>query len=124
MRENAAAGITYYDHAGGLAIGNTSQNNQLDGIAVLDQAQPTLLNNTARTNTQSGIVYFTNAGGLAMGNTSESNGYSGIAVFGRAHPTLRANTVRGDTAAGMPTMMMPAASRRATSAKTTTSQAS
>jgi parallel beta-helix repeat protein len=86
-----AGGIRYSGSAAGVARRNTCRGNEDNGIAVLDQAQPTLEDNTCQENDY-GIVYFDSAAGVARRNTCTANDEAGIAVGDQARPTLDDNT--------------------------------
>jgi parallel beta-helix repeat protein len=77
------------------------EGNQLHGIEVSDQSEPTLEGNICSGNEQNGIVYFEEAGGLASENECTGNGLHGIAVHAQAQPTLEQNVCSENEEAGI-----------------------
>ena len=77
------------------------EGNGLHGVAVRDQAQPTLEGNTCTGNGENGIAYFGDAGGTAQGNECSDNGMHGISINEQAEPTLERNVCRENEQAGI-----------------------
>lgn len=65
--------------------------NELRGIRVGEQSQPTLEGNTCEGNRGSGIAYFGEASGTAKNNTCRGNGRYDIYVAKGTKPSLIAN---------------------------------
>ena len=104
-------GATSSEHGfgSGLAISGTARATVRDclatgngfGIAVEDQAQPTLDSNTCRENKVCGIVYSGAAAGTARANTCVANVEFGIFLADQAQPTLENNTCRENQNTGI-----------------------
>ena len=95
------AGLTLLEDVRGTVTECDVSNNGLHGIAVSNQAQPTLEANTCQGNKQSGIAYSGNATGTARQNTCTDNDLYGISVQEQAQPTLEANTCQGNKQSGI-----------------------
>ena len=107
IRNNKEIGISYFENAGGTAIGNRVENNEGIGISVEGSASPRLEQNIVRNNRVSeeigtGIAYYnnTNTGGIAIKNTIEGS-YDGIAVEGVATPRLEGNLLKDNNRYGI-----------------------
>jgi parallel beta-helix repeat protein len=71
------------------------------GIAVLEEAQPTLRHNTCEDNEECGISYFDQSSGTAFENTCADNGMHGIFVGDQAQPDLERNVCQGNQDSGI-----------------------
>jgi parallel beta-helix repeat protein len=94
-------GLRLFRMVGGRIEACQAIGNDLHGIYVSGQAQPTLEGNTCRENKRSGIAYFKNSAGVARQNICIGNGLHGICVGGQALPTLEGNTCRENKDSGI-----------------------
>lgn len=93
-------GLYLYRRArGGLVELSDFQDNAI-GIALQNEARPTLQSNTVRGNLGDGIAYFDRSGGVARANILERN-QNGILVSGEAQPILEDNTIRASVQSGI-----------------------
>jgi parallel beta-helix repeat protein len=99
MIANGAVGIAVLDRAQPTLVENTCTGND-HGIVVAGEAQPSLEANICRENTTCGISYLGTSTGTARQNTCTGNDH-GIAVGGEAQPTLQANICRENTTCGI-----------------------
>lgn len=70
-----------------MARQNECLGNGIDGIAVEDQAAPTLEGNICTDNQKAGIAYFDNGGGVGRRNECSENSY-GVYIDVEANPDL------------------------------------
>jgi parallel beta-helix repeat protein len=94
-------GLWLFGMVGGRIEACQAIGNDLNGIEVSGQAQPTLEGNTCRENKSCGIAYFENSAGVARQNICIGNGIHGIYVGGQAQPTLEGNTCRENKDSGI-----------------------
>ena len=94
-------GLWLYGTVRGYVEACWATGNQLAGIRLSGQAQPTLEGNTCRENKSAGIAYFGSAAGAARQNTCAGNEKHGIYVGEQAQPTLEGNTCRENKGAGI-----------------------
>ena len=99
--EKGGVGLLIYGDTQGQVRECWSHKNELYGISVSEQAQPTLADNTSDQNEGGGIAYWDSAGGVASGNWCAENGFNGILVNEEAAPTLTANTCRDNADSGI-----------------------
>jgi len=85
------SGLVICGSSKGYVKGCQAVHNEANGIAVADQAQPTLEGNKSQENGWSGIAYWGSASGLATKNTCRRNKVHGIHLGDQAQPTLEAN---------------------------------
>ena len=81
-------GLWLYGTVRGYVEACWATGNQLAGIRLSGQAQPTLEGNTCRENKGAGIAYFGSAAGAARQNTCAGNEKHGIYVGEQSQPTL------------------------------------
>jgi parallel beta-helix repeat protein len=94
-------GLWLFGMVGGRIEACQAIGNDLNGIEVSGQAQPTLEGNTCRENKSCGIAYFENSAGVARQNICIGNEFHGIYVGGQAQPTLEGNTCRENKECGI-----------------------
>jgi parallel beta-helix repeat protein len=94
-------GLWLFGMVGGRIEACQAIGNDLNGIEVSGQAQPTLEGNTCRENKSCGIAYSENSAGVARQNICIGNGIHGIGVNGQAQPTLEGNTCRENKDSGI-----------------------
>lgn len=93
-------GLYFYKEArGGLVEGNEFLHNAI-GIALQNEARPTLLSNVIGGNSGDGIAYFDQSGGSARANMLDRNN-NGIVVSGEAQPILEDNHIRNSAVSGL-----------------------
>ena len=94
-------GLWLYGTVRGYVEACWATGNQLVGIRLSGQAQPTLEGNTCRENKGAGIAYFGSAAGAARQNTCAGNEKHGIYVGEQSQPTLEGNTCRENKDTGI-----------------------
>ena len=94
-------GLWLYGTVRGYVEACWATGNQLAGIRLSGQAQPTLEGNTCRENKGAGIAYFGSAAGAARQNTCAGNEKHGIYVGEQSQPTLEGNTCRENKDTGI-----------------------
>ncbi|MDB5102055.1 MAG: hypothetical protein JWM80_6476 [Cyanobacteria bacterium RYN_339] len=94
-------GIRFAGHAHGSVTGSEVVGCILHGIAIVDDAAPTLRQNVLQKNHFAGIAYFGRGRGTAEDNLCRENGKFGVLLVHQAAPTLRHNTILGNAEAGI-----------------------
>jgi parallel beta-helix repeat protein len=99
--EKGGDGLLLWGNTTGTVRECQFEGNQLHGIELRDQAQPTLEGNTAINNGQNGIMYWDESGGVARQNRCSGNKLHGIGVSEQAQPTLEKNICQGNQQVGI-----------------------
>jgi parallel beta-helix repeat protein len=89
--EKGGDGLVLWGDTTGTVRECQFEGNQLHGIEIRDQAQPTLEGNTSMNNEQNGIMYWDESGGVARQNNCSGNKLHGIGVSEQSQPTLEGN---------------------------------
>jgi parallel beta-helix repeat protein len=89
--QEVKAGLRLRESTVGVVQDCVAEENDGFGIAVEDEARPTVERNLCWENEQSGLLYSDGAGGEARQNECSENGYHGISVNDQAEPTLEGN---------------------------------
>lgn len=84
-------GIAYFENSGGTAKGNTLKENKRDGIFIMRDAAPELIENICSKNQKYGILYAGTQGGSAKKNQCTFNEWAGIMVTENSIPLLEEN---------------------------------
>ena len=93
------AGISFFDHARGVARGNVCESDLL-GIELVNHAKASLVKNTASLNTLIGIAIYDHGSGVVTGNRCLGNRV-GIMVYASASPHLGSNAVSTNSLMGV-----------------------
>lgn len=91
-------GIAYFNNTGGTAKGNTVKENRRDGIFIMHDAAPELIENICSMNKKYGILYAGTQGGSAIKNQCAFNEWAGIMVSQTSVPLLKENTCHSNQA--------------------------
>jgi parallel beta-helix repeat protein len=100
-QRKGGCGLVLTGSARGTIRDCVSDKNQLHGIVVASDAEPTLENNHCFANEGVGICYVGQASGIAKNNDCYNNGQNGIRVQGDAKPTLVLNKCGGNQKSGI-----------------------
>lgn len=87
------SGVRLLGQTTGALLNNQIMNNQLHGIAVGEEARPSIAHNVLRENAHAGIGYFGRSRGESRSNLLTGNGRCGVLVEQQAGPSLIHNTV-------------------------------
>jgi parallel beta-helix repeat protein len=95
IHDNQLTGLAFLEDASGIARENTLRANLWNGIVVGDNASARLERNLLENNALRGILYEEKGTGSATGNTI-SGSKVGIHFAGEGNPTLDDNTLSGN----------------------------